>query len=106
VRLFNPALGKEIKKYAGHAQEVLHVDMQVSLSYSLGCRLIISAHDNAKFASCGGDKTVFVWDVASGQIIRRLQGHFGKVFSVAFNQDAQILASGGFDAKVMLWDMR
>ena len=53
-----------------------------------------SAHDNAKFASCGGDKTVYVWDVASGTITRRLQGHFGKVFCVGFNKDAQVLASG------------
>jgi mitogen-activated protein kinase organizer 1 len=52
------------------------------------------AHDNAKFASCGGDKTVFVWDVASGTILRRLQAHFGKVFTVGFNKDAQVLASG------------
>ena len=52
------------------------------------------AHDNAKFASCGGDKVVFVWDVAAGTIIRRLQGHFGKINAVAFNQDAQVLASG------------
>lgn len=65
-----------------------------------------SAHDNAKFASSGGDKQVFVWDVATGSIIRRLQGHFGKINCVAFNKDAQVLASAGFDAKIMLWDMR
>ena len=35
-----------------------------------------------------------MWDVASGTILRRLQGHFGKVFSVVFNKDAQVLASG------------
>ncbi|KAK1922784.1 WD40-repeat-containing domain protein [Papiliotrema laurentii] len=91
IRLWNPASGKEIKKYTGHAQEILNLDI---------------AHDNAKFASCGGDKTVFVWDVASGTILRRLQAHFGKVFTVGFNKDAQVLASAGFDAKVLLWDMR
>ncbi|WVR09038.1 hypothetical protein IAU60_006098 [Kwoniella sp. DSM 27419] len=93
IRLWNPLLGKEIKCYRGHAQEVLALD-------------IGSAHDNAKFASSGGDKTVFVWDVPSGTIIRRLQGHFGKINAVAFNTDAQVLATAGFDAKVMLWDMR
>ena len=53
-----------------------------------------SSHDNAKFASCGGDKVVFVWDVASGTVLRRLQGHFGKINTVVFNRDAQVLASG------------
>jgi mitogen-activated protein kinase organizer 1 len=53
-----------------------------------------SSHDNAKFASCGGDKLVFIWDVATAQVTRRLQGHFGKINTVAFNKDAQVLASG------------
>ena len=47
-----------------------------------------------------------MWDVASGTIVRRLQGHFGKINAVAFSQDAQVLATAGFDAKVMVWDMR
>lgn len=52
----------------------------------------------------------------SGAVTRRLQGHFGKLNAVAFNNDAGLLASGalfvvkltlgGFDAKIMLWDMR
>ena len=37
-----------------------------------------------------------MWDVASGAVLRRLQGHFGKINSVAFNRDAQVLASGQF----------
>lgn len=56
--------------------------------------LTFSAHDNAKFASCGGDKIVFVWDVASGVALRKLQGHFGKLHAVAFNNDGGLLASG------------
>jgi mitogen-activated protein kinase organizer 1 len=56
--------------------------------------MCISGHDNAKFASCGGDKLVFVWDVASGTVVRRLQGHFGKINALAFSKDSQVLASG------------
>ncbi|WWC91179.1 uncharacterized protein L201_006120 [Kwoniella dendrophila CBS 6074] len=91
IRLWNPSLGKEIKCYNGHAQEVLALDI---------------THDNAKFASCGGDRTVFLWDVPTGSVVRRMQGHFGKINAVAFSPDSQVLASAGFDAKVMLWDMR
>lgn len=35
-----------------------------------------------------------MWDVASGAVTRRLQGHFGKINAVCFSQDAQVLASG------------
>lgn len=73
-----------------------------------------SAPDNASFASCGGDKAVLIWDVSSGTITRRLQGHFGKVNVVKYagggggakDGAGNVLVSGSFDSKVMLWDMR
>ena len=55
-----------------------------------------SAHDNSRFASCGGDRQVFLWDVMTGQTIRRIPGHMGKIFAVEFNEDASVLASGEF----------
>jgi WD40 repeat protein len=72
------------------------------------------APDNASFASCGGDKAVLIWDVASGTITRRLQGHFGKINVVRYagggagakDGGGNVLVSGSFDSKVMLWDMR
>jgi mitogen-activated protein kinase organizer 1 len=33
-------------------------------------------HDNSKFASCGGEKLVFLWEVGTSQIIRKFEGHF------------------------------
>ena len=36
-----------------------------------GCR----AQDNSKFASCGRDKDVFMWDVPTAQVIRKFEGH-------------------------------
>jgi len=58
-----------------------------------------SAHDNAKFGSSGGDRSVFLWDVATGQTIRRFSGHLGKVHVVDFNEDATVLASGKFSSR-------
>ena len=52
------------------------------------------SHDNSRFASSGGDRQVFLWDVMTGQTIRRISGHMGKIFAVEFNEDASVLASG------------
>lgn len=34
-----------------------------------------SAEDNAKFGSCGRDRAVFLWDVPTGNVIRKFEGH-------------------------------
>lgn len=35
-----------------------------------------------------------MWDVMTGQTVRRIPGHMGKIFAVEFNEDASVLASG------------
>lgn len=55
---------------------------------------LCSAYDNAKFVSGGGDRIVFYWDVATGQTIRRIPGHNGRINAVALNEDASVIVSG------------
>lgn len=40
---------------------------------------------------------MYVWDVASGNTIRRISGHMGKINAVEFNEDASVVASGESD---------
>ncbi|KAI1131897.1 WD40-repeat-containing domain protein [Nemania abortiva] len=92
--------GRLIQTYSAHGYEVL------SLSVSA---------DNARFASAGGDRAVFLWDVASAQTLRRFgssassgaHGHSARVNSVVFAGDGDsLLVSGGLDASVRVWDVR
>lgn len=66
--------------------------MKIGLKYS--AHTISRAHDNTKFASSGGDRSVFLWDVATGTTIRRISGHMSKINAVEFNEDATVVASG------------
>lgn len=36
-----------------------------------------SSYDNSQLCSCSADKTVVLWDVATGQVTRKLRGHAG-----------------------------
>lgn len=92
VRLFNPASGTLIQTYSAHGYEVL--DLAV-------------ASDNDRFVSVGGDKTVFLWDVASAQTLRRWSGHAGRINTCCWGGEGDSLVlTGSFDSTVKIWDTK
>jgi mitogen-activated protein kinase organizer 1 len=57
--------------------------------------------------SSGGDKTVFLWDVATATTLRRFSGHNGRVECVVFAGESDgVIVSGSYDASVRIWDTR
>ncbi|KAF0690385.1 Aste57867_18220 [Aphanomyces stellatus] len=63
-------------------------------------------NDNSKFVSCGRDKVVFQWDVSSGKVIRKFEGHVSSINAVRYNDDCSVLVSASYDSTVRLWDVR
>ena len=51
--------------------------------------------DGTRVASASRDKTIHLWDVATGSlIVAPLVGHKGPIFSVVFSPDDKLLISG------------
>ena len=60
--------------------------------------------DGTRLATAGRDGAVWLWDLARGEEVARLQGHTSFVWSLAFSPDGATLASGSGDFTVRLWD--
>ncbi|KAL5330128.1 hypothetical protein ACEPPN_003653 [Leptodophora sp. 'Broadleaf-Isolate-01'] len=61
--------------------------------------------DGKQVVSGSEDKTVRLWDVATGAPLQTLEGHTGWVSSVAFSPDGKQVVSGSWDKTVRLWDV-
>lgn len=99
IHLFDPVNGIAIRQLDGHQRSI------TSLAF---------APDGATLVSAGCDATMRIWDVKTGRLIRAVKvpdnswGEKGVnsagVRSVAFSSDGRILASGGEDGDVRIWN--
>ncbi|KKA20111.1 WD repeat protein [Rasamsonia emersonii CBS 393.64] len=78
-----------IQKYEAHGYSVLDIAV---------------AADNSRFASVGGDRQVFLWDVEQGATVRRWSGHSSRVEAVQFAGEGDAVVVS--DTTINLWDCK
>ena len=61
--------------------------------------------DGKRLATASVDKTVRVWEVATGNEVLSLKRYTDTVHSVAFSPDGKRLAAGGHDKMLKVWKL-
>jgi WD40 repeat protein len=69
------------------------------------CMGLTVSPDGQLLASGSQDRTVRVWELATGQEVLCLKGHQRPVLTVAFSPDGKQVVSGSRDTTALVWDL-
>jgi outer membrane protein assembly factor BamB len=91
VKIVNPTNGAILREFKD-----AHSDTVFGVAFSADGKLL---------ASCGADRFIRVFDLATGKLAKTFEGHTHHVLSVSWKRDGRTLASAGADKTIKLWDM-
>ncbi len=61
--------------------------------------------DGTMLASGSADNTIALWDLATGTVLRKLEGHTRRVLDIDFTPDGTALYSTALDGVIIAWDV-
>ena len=62
--------------------------------------------DGSSLVSGSNDKTIKLWDMQTGGVVKTFHGHTDRVISVSISADCTMIASGSGDQTIRLWDIQ
>jgi WD40 repeat protein/transcriptional regulator with XRE-family HTH domain len=85
-----------------------HADLTKSIfSETLSHVMSIAISPDGQIVAVGDlSGRIYLWNIATTQLIATFEGHIGWVWSVAFSPDGKTLVSSGADASIRLWEVQ
>src|SRR5882724_7512154 len=83
--------------FLGAVCQAQKAELVVQTGHSNSVDSVAFSADGKTLASGSKDKTIKLWEVATGRGLRTLAGHSDEVRSLGFSMDGRTLASGSMD---------
>lgn len=74
-----------------------HTEAVNSIAITPNAQILISGSD---------DKTIKIWNLISGEVVRTLTEHNDAISSIAISPDGETFASGSWDKTARIWDLK
>ena len=87
------------------AQDRPKIEIVPQIGHSITVLSVAFSADGRTALSGSWDKTLKLWDVTKGKLLRTFEGHSDAVWSVAFSPDGRTVLSGSWDKSLKLWDV-
>jgi WD40 repeat protein/serine/threonine protein kinase len=85
-------------------QRQIHLELKTLRGHLRGVGCVAFSPDGKRVAAGSDDRTVIVWDAATGDELLTLRGHLNEVDTVAFSSDGQRVLTAGRDHTARIWD--
>ena len=96
----------EAKKKTGDSSALNNPELVFNSVHSAIIYSVAYNPDGKYLASGSADKTIKLWEVETGRLLRTLTGHTGDICSVSYSPNGVYLASGSKDETIKLWEVK
>lgn len=66
---------------------------------------VVISHDRQLIISCSSDKTIKIWNLATGKLVHTFAGHKNSINVVAISHDDRYIVSGSYE-EVKVWNLQ